>query len=195
VPGNHEYYKSSPTEVGPNLAKLTTALPEVVIPENETPRGRVGDGTHAHGDALRGPSDFTRLGFYRPRAKERDRRMSLVFSATYPVRGADPWDAPESTDRHSGRGPAFRSEAGVSGVSVLVHPAERLDLLGRASRRPRVAERARTFPGAPTAARWPGPGPAPKPARHPLLYCPEQPAHARERLDRRPLRPIARTVR
>jgi predicted phosphodiesterase len=36
VPGNHEYYKSSPTEVARNLARLTTALPEVVIPENET---------------------------------------------------------------------------------------------------------------------------------------------------------------
>jgi predicted phosphodiesterase len=35
VPGNHEYYKSSPTEVGRNLAKLTKQLPEVVIPENE----------------------------------------------------------------------------------------------------------------------------------------------------------------
>ena len=35
VPGNHEYYKSSPTEVARNLAKLTKALPEVVIPEND----------------------------------------------------------------------------------------------------------------------------------------------------------------
>ena len=35
VPGNHEYYKSSPTEVGRNLAKLTKALPQVVIPQNE----------------------------------------------------------------------------------------------------------------------------------------------------------------
>jgi Icc-related predicted phosphoesterase len=36
VPGNHEYYKSSPTEVTRNLAKLTTALPEVVVPQNGT---------------------------------------------------------------------------------------------------------------------------------------------------------------
>ena len=36
VPGNHEYYKSSPTEVARNLAKLTKALPQVVIPENDT---------------------------------------------------------------------------------------------------------------------------------------------------------------
>src|SRR5262249_49611335 len=36
VPGNHEYYKSSPTEVARNLARLTKALPEVVIPENDT---------------------------------------------------------------------------------------------------------------------------------------------------------------
>jgi Icc-related predicted phosphoesterase len=36
VPGNHEYYKSSPTEVGRNLAKLTKAVPQVVIPENDT---------------------------------------------------------------------------------------------------------------------------------------------------------------
>jgi hypothetical protein len=35
VPGN-EYYKSSPTEVARNLAKLTKALPEVVVPENDT---------------------------------------------------------------------------------------------------------------------------------------------------------------
>jgi hypothetical protein len=35
VPGNHEYYKSSPTEVARNLAKLTKVLPEVVIPEND----------------------------------------------------------------------------------------------------------------------------------------------------------------
>lgn len=36
LPGNHEYYKSSPTEVGRNLAKLTKKLPEVVAPENDT---------------------------------------------------------------------------------------------------------------------------------------------------------------
>ena len=36
VPGNHEYYKSSPTEVARNLANLTRALPQVVIPENDT---------------------------------------------------------------------------------------------------------------------------------------------------------------
>jgi predicted phosphodiesterase len=36
VPGNHEYYKSSPKEVARNLAKLTKALPQVVIPENDT---------------------------------------------------------------------------------------------------------------------------------------------------------------
>jgi predicted phosphodiesterase len=36
VPGNHEYYKSSPTEVARNLARLTKALPAVVIPENDT---------------------------------------------------------------------------------------------------------------------------------------------------------------
>ena len=36
VPGNHEYYKSSPGEVARNLAKLTNALPRVVIPENDT---------------------------------------------------------------------------------------------------------------------------------------------------------------
>jgi predicted phosphodiesterase len=36
VPGNHEYYKSSPKEVARNLAKLTKELPGVVIPENDT---------------------------------------------------------------------------------------------------------------------------------------------------------------
>ena len=36
VPGNHEYYKSSPSQVTRNLAKLTKALPEVVIPQNDT---------------------------------------------------------------------------------------------------------------------------------------------------------------
>lgn len=35
VPGNHEYYRSSPTEVTRNLARLTKALPEVVVPEND----------------------------------------------------------------------------------------------------------------------------------------------------------------
>jgi hypothetical protein len=34
VPGNHEYYKSSPAEVARNLAKLTRTLPQVVMPEN-----------------------------------------------------------------------------------------------------------------------------------------------------------------
>ncbi len=29
VPGNHEYYKSSPTDVARNLAKLTKKFPEV----------------------------------------------------------------------------------------------------------------------------------------------------------------------
>jgi predicted MPP superfamily phosphohydrolase len=36
VPGNHEYYTSSPREVARNLARLTKELPEVVIPENDT---------------------------------------------------------------------------------------------------------------------------------------------------------------
>jgi predicted phosphodiesterase len=36
VPGNHEYYKSSPGQVARNLAKLTKEFPEVVIPENDT---------------------------------------------------------------------------------------------------------------------------------------------------------------
>src|SRR4029078_11585114 len=36
VPGNHEYYKSSPSEVARNLAKLTKELPGVVIPQNDT---------------------------------------------------------------------------------------------------------------------------------------------------------------
>jgi predicted phosphodiesterase len=36
VPGNHEYYKSSPKEVARNLAKLTKEFPEVAIPENDT---------------------------------------------------------------------------------------------------------------------------------------------------------------
>jgi predicted phosphohydrolase len=36
VPGNHEYYKSSPSEVARNLAKLTKEFPEVVMPENDT---------------------------------------------------------------------------------------------------------------------------------------------------------------
>ena len=36
VPGNHEYYKSSPSEVARNLAKLTKELPGVVVPENDT---------------------------------------------------------------------------------------------------------------------------------------------------------------
>ena len=35
VPGNHEYYKSSPPEVARNLAKLTKTVPQVVIPEND----------------------------------------------------------------------------------------------------------------------------------------------------------------
>jgi Icc-related predicted phosphoesterase len=34
IPGNHEYYKSSPSQVTRNLVKLTKALPEVVIPQN-----------------------------------------------------------------------------------------------------------------------------------------------------------------
>jgi predicted phosphodiesterase len=34
VPGNHEYYKSSPTQVARNLAKLAKEVPEVVIPQN-----------------------------------------------------------------------------------------------------------------------------------------------------------------
>ncbi len=36
VPGNHEYYKSSPADVARNLATLTKNFPEVVIPENDT---------------------------------------------------------------------------------------------------------------------------------------------------------------
>jgi hypothetical protein len=36
VPGNHEYYNSSPSEVARNLAKLTNDFPQVVIPENDT---------------------------------------------------------------------------------------------------------------------------------------------------------------
>ncbi len=36
VPGNHEYYKSSPGQVTRNLAKLAKAVPEVVIPQNGT---------------------------------------------------------------------------------------------------------------------------------------------------------------
>jgi predicted phosphodiesterase len=35
VPGNHEYYKSSPKQVARNLAKLTKEVPQVVIPQNE----------------------------------------------------------------------------------------------------------------------------------------------------------------
>ena len=34
VPGNHEYYRSSPPEVTRNLARLATEMPEVVIPQN-----------------------------------------------------------------------------------------------------------------------------------------------------------------
>jgi predicted MPP superfamily phosphohydrolase len=34
VPGNHEYYKSSPDQVTRNLARLTKELPAVVIPQN-----------------------------------------------------------------------------------------------------------------------------------------------------------------
>jgi hypothetical protein len=34
VPGNHEYYKSSPKQVARNLAKLVKEVPEVVIPDN-----------------------------------------------------------------------------------------------------------------------------------------------------------------
>jgi hypothetical protein len=34
--GDGGHYKSSPTEVARNLAKLTKALPQVVIPENDT---------------------------------------------------------------------------------------------------------------------------------------------------------------
>jgi predicted phosphodiesterase len=36
VPGNHEYYKSSPKQVARNIAKLAKDIPQVVIPENET---------------------------------------------------------------------------------------------------------------------------------------------------------------
>src|SRR5450631_642840 len=36
VPGNHEYYKSSPTDVARNLAQLTKNFPEVTVPENDT---------------------------------------------------------------------------------------------------------------------------------------------------------------
>jgi predicted phosphodiesterase len=36
VPGNHEYYRSSPKQVAGNLAKLTKEMPEVVIPWNES---------------------------------------------------------------------------------------------------------------------------------------------------------------
>src|SRR5207248_2972323 len=35
VPGNHEFYKSSPKQVARNLAKLVTEVPQVVIPQNE----------------------------------------------------------------------------------------------------------------------------------------------------------------
>jgi hypothetical protein len=35
VPGNHEYYKSSPKQVALNLAKLAKEVPRVVIPQNE----------------------------------------------------------------------------------------------------------------------------------------------------------------
>lgn len=34
VPGNHEYYKSSPNHVARNLARLVKDIPEVVIPDN-----------------------------------------------------------------------------------------------------------------------------------------------------------------
>jgi predicted phosphodiesterase len=34
VPGNHEYYKSSPAEVTRNVARLTDELPNVVSPDN-----------------------------------------------------------------------------------------------------------------------------------------------------------------
>jgi predicted phosphodiesterase len=34
VPGNHEYYKASPGEVAQNLARLSQALPGVVVPDN-----------------------------------------------------------------------------------------------------------------------------------------------------------------
>jgi predicted phosphodiesterase len=36
VPGNHEYYKSSPADVARNLAQLTKKFPEVTVPENDT---------------------------------------------------------------------------------------------------------------------------------------------------------------
>ena len=36
VPGNHEYYKSSPKQVARNMAKLAKEVPKLVIPENET---------------------------------------------------------------------------------------------------------------------------------------------------------------
>jgi len=35
VPGNHEYYRSSPKDVTQNLAKLAREIPEVEIPEND----------------------------------------------------------------------------------------------------------------------------------------------------------------
>jgi len=34
VPGNHEYYKSSPKQVTRNLARLMKEIPEVVMPDN-----------------------------------------------------------------------------------------------------------------------------------------------------------------
>ena len=34
VPGNHEYYKSSPRQVTRNLPRLAKDIPEVVIPDN-----------------------------------------------------------------------------------------------------------------------------------------------------------------
>jgi predicted phosphodiesterase len=34
VPGNHEYYKTSPAEVARNLARLAEQMPAVVVPEN-----------------------------------------------------------------------------------------------------------------------------------------------------------------
>jgi predicted phosphodiesterase len=34
IPGNHEYYKSSPKEVTRNLAKLAAELPQLAVPQN-----------------------------------------------------------------------------------------------------------------------------------------------------------------
>jgi predicted phosphodiesterase len=76
VPGNHEYYKSSPAQVARNLAQLCVELPAVAVPEN---RVAVIDGQRFVVGTMwfRGDPEATRLrGF---------------LSDFHVIRGFEPW--------------------------------------------------------------------------------------------------------